>query len=85
MVRPKVFAAALPASSLGTNQVAPELAKKLPRYPQLRRDAGGRLVVDPQLRSQGLTTSCRETSRSAAMAGQRRGRMVAANNTQASG
>ena len=44
----------LSASSINTNEVPPELARKLPRYPQLPVTLLGRLAVDQQLKGQGM-------------------------------
>lgn len=43
----------LSASMLSVDEIAPELAKKLPRYPQLPVTLIGRLAVDSQLKGQG--------------------------------
>ena len=43
----------LSASSLSTADIAPELASKLPRYPQLPVTLIGRLAVDSRLKGQG--------------------------------
>jgi predicted GNAT family N-acyltransferase len=43
----------LSASSISTADVAPEMASKLPRYPQLPVTLIGRLAVDNRLKGQG--------------------------------
>ena len=43
----------LSASVLSVGEVAPELARKLPRYPQLPVTLIGRLAVDLRLKGQG--------------------------------
>lgn len=44
----------LSASTLSVDDIAPELARKLPRYPQLPVTLIGRLAVDTRLKGQGL-------------------------------
>jgi len=44
----------LSASTIDTKEVPPELARKLPRYPQLPVTLLGRLAVDQQLKGQGM-------------------------------
>jgi predicted GNAT family N-acyltransferase len=44
----------LSASTLNADEVPPELARKLPRYPQLPVTLLGRLAVDQQLKGQGM-------------------------------
>ncbi|MBE0473676.1 GNAT family N-acetyltransferase [Rhodoferax sp.] len=46
--------ATLSASTLPANEVPPELARKLPRYPQLPVTLLGRLAVDQGLKGQGM-------------------------------
>ncbi len=43
----------LSASNVDAGRITPELAKKLPRYPQLPVTLIGRLAVDSQLKGQG--------------------------------
>lgn len=45
---------ALSASTVPANEVPPELARKLPRYPQLPVTLLGRLAVDLQHKAQGM-------------------------------
>jgi predicted GNAT family N-acyltransferase len=44
----------LSASTIYANEVPPELARKLPRYPQLPVTLLGRLAVDQRLKGQGM-------------------------------
>jgi predicted GNAT family N-acyltransferase len=44
----------LSASTLSASEVPPELARKLPRYPQLPVTLLGRLAVDQALKGQGM-------------------------------
>ena len=44
----------LSASTINANEVPPELARKLPRYPQLPVTLLGRLAVDLRLKGQGM-------------------------------
>lgn len=44
----------LSASTIHANEVPPELARKLPRYPQLPVTLLGRLAVDLQFKGQGM-------------------------------
>lgn len=44
----------LSASTLNANEVPQELARKLPRYPQLPVTLLGRLAVDLQFKAQGM-------------------------------
>jgi GNAT superfamily N-acetyltransferase len=44
----------LSASIVGVGAIAPELARKLPRYPQLPVTLIGRLAVDTRLKGQGV-------------------------------
>jgi hypothetical protein len=44
----------LSASTVGVGEIAPELAKKLPRYPELPVTLIGRLAIDVQVRNRGV-------------------------------
>ena len=44
----------LSASTINANEVPPEFARKLPRYPQLPVTLLGRLAVDQSLKGQGM-------------------------------
>jgi predicted GNAT family N-acyltransferase len=44
----------LSASTIHANEVPPELARKLPRYPQLPVTLLGRLAIDLQLKGKGM-------------------------------
>lgn len=44
----------LSASTVSVGEIAPDLAKKLPRYPELPVTLIGRLAVDKQLRNRGF-------------------------------
>jgi GNAT superfamily N-acetyltransferase len=44
----------LSASIVGVGEIAPELSRKLPRYPQLPVTLIGRLAVDARLKGQGV-------------------------------
>ena len=48
----------LSASSISTADVAPKMASKLPRYPQLPVTLIGRLAVDNRLKGQDRGPSC---------------------------
>jgi GNAT superfamily N-acetyltransferase len=58
LVQPPTFQVrgyyALSASTIPANEVPPELARKLPRYPQLPVTLLGRLAVDQNLKGQGM-------------------------------